>query len=76
MRKLCEGVKTFFGRDWTLAEKLLVVVCCILFGILQGVLMAPIKKGISFGNNNGNNYGNAGNTYEQLEDEFWLDDED
>lgn len=73
MKKLCEGIKAFFGRDWTLAEKLLVVVCCILFGMLQGFLIAPIKKGISCGNNNANNYGSS---YGQIEDDFWLDDED
>ena len=31
--------------------------------------MAPIKKGVSLGNNNGN-------IYNQLEDDYWLDEEE
>ncbi len=48
MRDIWESVKEFFGRDWTPAEKVLVILCCILFGV--------IKRGISCGNNNGNSY--------------------
>lgn len=73
MKKMCGKIKVFFGRDWTLAEKLLMIVCCVLSGIVLGFFIAPVKKGISFGNNNANNYGN---TYDKLEDDFWLDDED
>lgn len=69
MKKLWAGIKTFLGRDWTLAEKVLVIACCVLFGMVQGFLLAPIKKGISCGNNNGN-------VYEKTEDDFWLDEQD
>lgn len=70
MRQLMENIKDFLGRDWTLAEKVLVVLCCVLFGVIQGFLLAPIKKGISCGNNNGSN------NYNEYADDFWLDDEE
>ena len=73
MKKICERTKGFFRRDWTLAEKLLLIVCCVFSGMILGFFIAPIKKGISCGNNNANNYGGA---YDKLEDDFWLDDED
>lgn len=69
MRDLWENIKSFFTRDWTISEKILLVLCCVMFGIIQGFFLAPIKKGISCGNNNGN-------TYNQAEDDYWLDDED
>lgn len=50
-----------------MAEKVLVIMCCILYGMVYGFLISPVKKGISCGNNNGN-------TYESL-DEEWLDEE-
>lgn len=70
MKQLWEGIKEFFGRDWTTSEKVLVVICCILFGVVHGFMIAPIKKGISCGNNNGSN------NYNDYADDFWLDDED
>lgn len=69
MRAIWEGVKEFFERDWTPAEKILVIVCCLLLGIVKGFLLSPVKKGIACGNNNGN-------TYNQLDDEYWLDEEE
>ena len=33
MRAIWEGIKEFFERDWTPAEKILVIVCCLLLGI-------------------------------------------
>lgn len=69
LKNIVESVKDFFKRDWTMSEKILVVLCCVMFGVIKGFLMAPIKRGISCGNNNGN-------VYNQLEDEGWLDDED
>lgn len=69
MKELWESIKDFFTRDWSPAEKILVILCCILIGVIKGFFIAPIKRGISCGNNNGN-------VYNQLEDEYWLDDED
>ena len=69
MRNVWNAIKEFFTRDWTLAEKILVILCCVLIGMVKGFLLAPIKRGISCGNNNGN-------TYNELEDDYWLDDED
>lgn len=69
MRDVWEMVKDFSKRDWTGAEKILMILCCIFFGMTIGFFLAPIKRGISCGNNNGN-------TYNQVDDEFWLDDED
>lgn len=70
MRQLWEDVKDFFEREWTIPEKVLLIMCCVLFGVIQGFLLAPIKKGISCGNNNGSN------NYNEYTDGFWMDDED
>ncbi len=56
MRDIWESIKEFFTRDWTPAEKVLVILCCIMFGVIKGFCLAPIKRGISCGNNNGNSY--------------------
>lgn len=69
LKSMIEAVKDFFKRDWTMSEKILVVLCCVMFGVIKGFLMAPIKRGVSCGCNNGN-------VYNQLEDEGWIDDED
>lgn len=69
MRDIWENIKDFFTRDWTMTEKVLVILCSILLGMVKGFLLAPIKKGISCGNN-------SGNTYNQLDDQYWLDDEE
>lgn len=69
MRNIRIGIREFFERDWTLAEKILMLICGVLAGIAAGFLFAPVKRGISCGNNNGN-------TYNQLEDDYWLDEED
>lgn len=53
---MLEKIKEFFKRDWTLAEKILMILCFFYLGVIKGFLFAPIKKGISCGNNNGNNY--------------------
>ncbi len=64
-----QAVKDFFKRDWTMSEKILLILCCIMFGMIKGFLLFPIKRGISCGNNNGN-------VYNQLEDEYWLEEDD
>ena len=63
------SVKDFFKRDWTMPEKILVVLCCVMFGMIKGFLLAPIKKGICCGCNNGN-------VYNQLEDECWIEEDE
>ena len=67
-KNMAESVKGFFKRDWTLSEKILVVLCCVMFGVIKGFLMSPIKRGISCGNNNGN-------SYVQTEDGCWAEEE-
>ena len=52
MRDIWESIKEFFARDWTPAEKVLVILCCIMLGVIKGFCLAPI----SCGNNNGNSY--------------------
>lgn len=59
MKCVNDGLKAFFNRDWSMAEKLLVISVCFLGGMIHGFIWAPIKKGISCGNNNGNNYMNG-----------------
>ncbi|MEI3220246.1 MAG: hypothetical protein V8S08_12345 [Lachnoclostridium sp.] len=69
MKRLLENLKDFFERDWTLEEKILIIICSILTGIVYGFLFAPIKKGISIGNNNGHVYNQDGC-------EEWFEDEE
>lgn len=69
MRQIWEDMKYFFTRDWTMPEKILIIICCILLGMIKGFFLAPVKNGINCGCNNGNNYNG-------LDDEYWLDDED
>ena len=57
-------IRNFFVREWTGAEKTLLIACCILLGTVNGFLISPVKKGISFGNNNGNTYGVSGENTE------------
>lgn len=49
-------IKEFFQKDWTPTEKVLVVLCCVLIGVIKGFLLAPIKAGIQCGNGNGDYY--------------------
>ncbi len=51
------GIKEFFAREWTGAEKVLVILSCIFLGVVNGFLISPVKRGISCGNNCGNTYG-------------------
>lgn len=51
-----EKIKEFFMRDWTPAEKVLVILCCIMMGVIKGFLLAPVKGGIHCGNGNGDTY--------------------
>lgn len=69
MKNVWEAVKEFFKRDWTPAEKVLVILCCVLIGVIKGFVLSPVKKGISCGNH-------SSNVYNEREDEYWLDDED
>ena len=56
MRDFLDKVKEIFDREWSGEEKVLIMLCCVLLGVIYGFLISPIKKGISVGNNNGNNY--------------------
>ena len=69
MRDVLESIRDFFERDWTPAEKVLVILCCVLLGVVKGFFLAPIKRGISCGNNNGN-------SYMQTEDGYWSEAEE
>lgn len=69
MRDFLDKVKEVFEREWSGEEKVLIMLCCVLLGVIYGFLISPIKKGISFGNNNGNNYN-------EFADDYWLDDEE
>ena len=44
-------IREFFAREWTGAEKTLVILSCILLGVVNGFLISPVKRGISCGNN-------------------------
>ena len=46
---VAKDLSAFFHRDWSVAEKVLVILCCILFGLMKG--------SIAIGSNNGNGNG-------------------
>ena len=46
--KMLDGIKVFFGRDWTKEEKVLLLIDTLLFGMLIGFMWAPIKRGFSW----------------------------
>lgn len=69
MKAVWEDIKYFFTRDWTMTEKVLVILCCVLIGVVKGFLLAPAKRGIKCFSNNGN-------TYYQRDDDYWLDEEE
>jgi hypothetical protein len=54
-------ITEFINRSWTREEKVLVVLCASLIGILVGFLFSPLKKGISLFSHNGSNNSNNGN---------------
>lgn len=56
MKCICKATAEFFRKDWSNAEKILVMLVCLLAGMLHGFSVAPIKKGINFGNHSGNTY--------------------
>lgn len=69
MKAVWEEIKYFFTRDWTMTEKVLVILCCVLIGVVKGFLLSPAKRGIKCFSNNGN-------TYYQMEEDYWLDEEE
>ena len=61
MRDFLDKVKEIFDREWSGEEKVLIMLCCVLLGVIYGFLISPI--------NNGNNYN-------EFADDYWLDDEE
>lgn len=49
-------MRIFFNREWSFAEKRLLILSSFLLGCLLGFLFAPIKKGVYCGNHNGNTW--------------------
>ncbi|XCP86393.1 hypothetical protein ABXS75_06240 [Roseburia hominis] len=52
-REVKEIIMDFADRDWTLAEKILFGVDCILLGVILGRLLFPRKKVVIKGNQYG-----------------------
>lgn len=42
--EILDSLKSFFTREWTTSEKILLVVDCILFGVVLGALWSPKKS--------------------------------
>lgn len=47
-----KSLKLFFNKDWSKAEKILLLVNCILGGVVIGILFSPLKGGIVVHSNN------------------------
>lgn len=54
MERLINGIRGFAERDWTIAEKVLVLSSSFLLGTVWGFWMSPVKHGVSIGSYNGN----------------------
>ena len=39
-----DKVKEVFEREWSGEEKVLIMLCCVLLGVIYGFLISPIKK--------------------------------
>ena len=37
-------IREFFAREWTGAEKTLVILSCILLGVVNGFLISPVNS--------------------------------
>ena len=37
MKAVWNAIKEFFVRDWTMPEKILIISCCILAGMVKGL---------------------------------------
>ena len=44
MRDFLDKVKEVFEREWSGEEKVLIMLCCVLIGVIYGFLISPIKK--------------------------------
>lgn len=44
MRDFLDKVKEVFDREWSGEEKVLIMLCCVLLGVIYGFLISPIKK--------------------------------
>ncbi|MDD3339519.1 MAG: hypothetical protein PHS82_11770 [Lachnospiraceae bacterium] len=54
-------VKSFFDKEWSVSEKILLVVDCILFGIVLGAIWSPKRyKHTIMGSYNSGNGCNTG----------------
>ena len=65
---VAKDLSAFFHRDWSVAEKVLVILCCILFGMMKGSRYAK-KRSIAIGSNNGNGNGDIYEAPCEFEDE-------
>lgn len=54
-------IQAFFNRDWTISEKILLVIDCILFGMVLGAIWSPKrnKSSVLGSYNSGNGCGNV-----------------
>lgn len=46
------NLKLFLDKDWSMAEKILLLVNCILGGMVIGIFFSPLKGGITVHSNN------------------------
>ena len=44
MRDFLDKVKKVFEREWSGEEKVLIMLCCVLLGVIYGFIISPIKK--------------------------------
>ena len=51
-----EELYRFFKRDWTTTEKVLLLACCLLLGMVTGMKHGK-KRSVTIGSNNGNHSG-------------------
>ena len=71
MKAIKNGCKIFFQKDWTVQEKVLVMLNCALLGVILGVLFGPRKGAFALGSYNGNQL-----QEDCWEEEGWIDEED
>lgn len=67
MGEIWEAIKDFFKREWTTEEKILVMFCCVLIGVIKGCFLSSMRRKFK-------------NRYRcgccEPSEEYWLDDEE
>ena len=76
MKGCWKTLRKYFLSNWSLSEKILLILDVCLFGVLIGWLTSPFRGDRSFLSNNELRFGTHENSFEDFYDDDEEDDED